>query len=271
MKSKIGQEELDRQRVIILQTLEYMIECYTGFFVFDDYDPSKEYYLQEKNRIEIYYKQRRLDRLKAKLTGFMQVLYSKKDVKYQHYIEEKTGHHIDLYDDLRVRAARIVQNGIISSMEESTDIEFMILICSRGFSSSFDINLMQNMLDKYQEVNIGQIRESNLYTHEEIFVSKLKLEQGLIYRVNSPNNKNWIALYTSGKNEFALTYLVAGVDGGNGSVFCAKGKDLNIKAEWENDYTIVIETFQKHEILNCYKKITTKNSNINIKYIGDNI
>jgi hypothetical protein len=50
MISKDKQEELDTHRIIILQTLGYLIEHYTGSFVLDDYDPGKEYYIQEKNK-----------------------------------------------------------------------------------------------------------------------------------------------------------------------------------------------------------------------------
>jgi hypothetical protein len=287
MKSKNKQEELDKQRAIILQTLEYLIEHYTGFFVLDNYDPSKEYYLQEKKQVEKYYKERRLDRITAKLANFTQYLYLKRDIMYQHYIEEKTGHRIDLYEDLRARTNKIIQNGIISSIEEFADIEFMI---GRDESnSSFDKNLLQNILDKYQEANAGQVKVPRLYTQKEIlvdaldnseisdinntklkdqFYGELKTEQGLIYKINSPNGKNWIALHTSGKNEFTLTYLVVGVDGGSGSAYSAKGENLKIKAYWEDDSTILIETLEKYEVINRYQKITTKTSDINIKYIN---
>lgn len=271
MRSKDKREELDRLRIIILQTLEYMIEHYTGSFVLDDYDPSKEYYLQEKKQVEKYYKERRLERMRAKLANFTQDLYLKRDTIYQYHIEEKTGHRIDLYENLRVRTNKIIQNGIINNKEEFTDIEFMIFVCRNESNSLFDEKILQNILDKYQETNGGQMKVPKLYNHNQILSDDIKIEEGLIYKVNSPNSKNWIALYTSGKNEFALTYLVAGVDGGSGSVYCAKGEGENIKAEWENDFTIIIETDKKYEILSCYRKITTKNSNIRINYIDNQI
>lgn len=278
MKSKNKQEELDKQRIIILQTLEYLIEHYTGSFVLDDYDPSREYYLQEKNQVETYYKERRLDRIKAKLAKFTQSLCLNKDIMYQHYIEERTGYRIDLYDELQGRTNKILHNGIITNMEELADIEFMILICENNPNSSIDKNLCQNLLDRYYEVDVDQLKVSKLYTQKEVSdinnrklenqsYNELKIEQGLIYKVDSPNCKNWIALHNSGKNEFALTYLVAGVDGGSGSVYSAKGEHLTIKAYWENDSTILIETSNKYKTLECYKKITTKSSNISIKYI----
>jgi hypothetical protein len=149
MKSKNKQEELDKQKVIILQTLEYLIENYTGFFVLDDYDPNKEYYLQEKNQVEKHYKERRLDRISAKLANFTQDLYLKTDMMYQHHIEEKTGHRIDLYDDLRVKTNKVIQNGLISGIEEFAGMEFMILTCKNDPDSSFDKSLLQNILDKY--------------------------------------------------------------------------------------------------------------------------
>jgi hypothetical protein len=130
------------------------------------------------------------------------------------------------------------------------------------------------------------VKVPRLYTQKEILVNadnseifdinktklkdqsynELKTEQGLIYKVNSPNGKNWITLYTNCKNGFAITYLVVGVDRGSGSVYSAKSENLMIKADWEDDSTILIETFEKHEALNRYQKITAKTPNINIKY-----
>lgn len=276
MKSKKKQEELDKQRILVLQILEYLIEHYTGSFVLDDYDLSREYYLQEKNQVEKYYNERRLDKIKAKLAKFIHSLCRYKNIEYTHYIEETTGYRINLYNEIQGRTNKILQNGIIANTEELADIEYMILLCENDPNSSFDKNLYQNLLNRYHKFDESNFIDSYIkkkvpdinYTKSENQSDKeLKIEKGLIYKINSPNSKNWIALYTSGKNEFALTYLVVGVDGGNASVYSAKGENLIINAYWENDSTIVIETSNKYKTSNCYKKITTKSSNISIKYI----
>ncbi|MCW3119528.1 MAG: hypothetical protein JWM28_3610 [Chitinophagaceae bacterium] len=280
MKSKDKQDQIDKLRIIILQTLEYLIEHYTGSFVLDNYDPSRAYFLQEKKQVETYYKQGRLDRIKAKLATFTQNLCLDKDITYQHYIEERTGYRIDLYDELKDRANKILHNGIITNIEELADIEFMILLYRNDPNSSIDVNLYQNMLDRYKEANVSQVKVQRLYTQEEVFDindrtlkgsfdNELKRQQGLIYKVDSPNGKNWVALHDSGKNEFALTYLIVCADGSSGSVYSAKGKNLPIKAYWKNDSTILIETSNNYETLESYKRITTKSSNISIRYIDN--
>lgn len=287
MKSNTKQEALDKQRLIALETLEYLIVNYTGLFVVDDYDSTKEYYVHEKSQVEKYYKERRLNRITAKLEHFIRYLSFKKDIMYSRYIEEKTGHRIDLYPELRARINKIVHNGNISSIEEFADVEFMIRICKNAPDSSFDEVLLQSMLDDYQEANVFQTEILKTYGQEAVLfkiidsreVSDMDLtkfmdqsnvapepEPGLIYKVNSPNSRNWIKLFTSGKDPFALTYLVAGVDGGSGTVYCAKGKNLKIRADWEDDTTIKIEAPEEYETTERCQKIATRTSTINIKY-----
>lgn len=273
MKSKSKQEELFKQRAIVLQTLEFLMENYTGFFVLDDYDSSKEHYLQEKDQVEKYYKERRLDRITAKLANLTHYLYFKRDRTYQHYIKEKTGYQIDLYKNLRVKIDEVIQRGMIFSLEEFLDVEFMVQMFENDPNASCDKALLQSMLDSYQNAhrvykydNSETFDVSNLEPKDQYHSEEIK-EKGLIYKVNSPNRRNWMSLHTSGKGEYALTYLVVGVDGGSGTVYCAKGKDLKIKADWEDDYTILIETLGKYEVLNCYRRITTRRSNISIQYV----
>jgi hypothetical protein len=128
--------------------------------------------------------------MRTKLANFTQHLYLKKDTMYQHHIEEKTGHRIDLYEDLRVRTNKIIQNGTIKNKGEFTDVEFMIFVCRNESNRSFDEKMLQNILDKYQETNGGQMKMPKLYIHNEILADDIKIEEGLVYKVNSPNSKN---------------------------------------------------------------------------------
>ncbi|RDC54392.1 hypothetical protein DU508_21980 [Pedobacter chinensis] len=289
MTFKEKPEELDKYRHIIIVTLDYLIENYTGFLVFDDYDAGKEYYLQEKNQVEKYYEQRRLDRIKSKLAKLTQNLYFRRDINYQNHIKEQTGYSIDLYDDLHLKINQIIQKGKISDADEFRDVHFMNQIREKEANKSFDTNHLNDLIDKYKEDIFSQTGHFRIDFQKElteddvvekkIFMvnnkqlteeayDKLRKDQGLLYKVNSPNRKNWIELQSNGKNECALTYIVIGVDGGSGSIYCVKGENLPIKAYWIDDSTILIET-KKYETLNRYQKVSTKNTVINIKYIDN--
>lgn len=148
MKSIEKQESLDKYRTLIMATIDFLIENYSGSLVFDDYDFSKEYYVQERNQAEKYYANRRLDRLVPKLAALTKNLYYKIDLDYQHYIKEKTGYGIDLYNDLRLRIKQIIENEGICNEDEQMDMHFMIQLCKKNPAESFvSINYKLFLID----------------------------------------------------------------------------------------------------------------------------
>lgn len=63
LKRDEKQEQLKRKMTVVSATLDYLIVHYVGEMISDNFDPSKDYYEQQKVQAEKYFKLRRLDRL----------------------------------------------------------------------------------------------------------------------------------------------------------------------------------------------------------------
>jgi len=122
------QTELERHRALLLATLDYLEQRLGGSFVCDDYDPVSEYYQQQKIQTEQYFKQRRLVRLRQRLSSHFKGLQNRVDLNFASYLKEKTGYEIDLFDDLRKRVDAIVAQNEIRSQSELNDIGTMLHI-----------------------------------------------------------------------------------------------------------------------------------------------
>lgn len=270
-----NQEKLVKERAILLTTLDYLLENYTGYLVLDNYDVSRDYYLQEQRQAENYFVEGKLERIRARISQLAKGFQLRRDINYKTYVETKTGYQINPYRHLRKGIDQLLQTGKVADREAFLDLQFMIQLVEQDQSELDFLAKMKGLYDKHVTYFNGSVimtdtqciddqttafdgaKTPDLATQQKRFPT----------RVISPNLKNWMDLQTSGKNALASSYIVIGIDEASGPLFCVKGADVPIKAQWTNDSAITIEIKRDWEIVYQYEKVTTRKSNIEVTYI----
>jgi hypothetical protein len=287
MTSKEKQVELDRHRVLLNATLNYLMEHYTGFMVFDESDYAMDHYVQEKNQSEKYYRERRLERLKAKLNTLTHSLRLNKDVGFRKYLEQETGYTVDLFWDLRSQVNEILQKGEITLSNQINDVEFMISLAEIYPDELLNIKELSIILKRFKDSLPPPVKLLTRAEYQRVLDSDSSLEKltyingkrvtddayeklmkahGLRHQALSPNQLNYAYLYSTGKANCELTYVVIGLSSGSGTIYLTKGNTLPMNIYWEDDHTLVIDTSKDYEVWEQFHKITTRETVINIKY-----
>jgi hypothetical protein len=287
MTSKEKQVELDRYRVLLNATLDYLIEHYTGQMVLDESDYALDHYVQERNQSEKYYKERRLDRLKTKLNRLTDILSHSRDLGFRKYLEDKTGYTVDLFEDIRSRVNERLKGTEATLFNPSSDIEFMISLSETYPDEPFDKKVLEALLKKIMEsmppplkllsraeylelVNSGDSEKLTYVNGKRVTddaYEKLMKTLGLRQKALSPNSLNYVELYSTGKIDCELTYVIIGLSSGSGTIYLTKGDTLPMNIYWEDDHTVIIETSQNYEVYEQFHKVTTKDTVIHVKYI----
>jgi hypothetical protein len=287
MTSKEKQVELDRHRILLNATLNYLMEHYTGFMVFDESDYAMDHYVQEKNQSEKYYRERRLDRLKAKLNTLTHSLCLNRDVGFRKYLEQETGYTVDLFWDLRSQVNEILQKGEITLLNQINDVEFMISLAEIYPDELLNIKELSIILKRFKDSLPPPVKLLTRAEYQRVLDSDGSLEKltyingkrvtddayeklmkahGLRHKALSPNQLNYAYLYSAGKANCELTYVVIGLSSGSGTIYLTKGDTLPMNIYWEDDHTLVIDTSKDYEVWEQFHKITTRETVINVKY-----
>jgi hypothetical protein len=270
MKNQSKRTQLECQRTMLLHTLDFLITHYTGYFVMDEYDSQKQYYNQEKSEVEKYFSLGKLPELKLMLKKFQKNLYLKRDEYYPVYLERMTGFPLKPYSQLSTNIRRIFAEKNISTEEDSLEVEFLLAICKNAASHMHDTAKLLGYLDKYRNSPLKKAVPRNVLQTEieagTILIDNPSSRQNSS-RHTSPSGKNWIELHRSGKGMSELTYVVARVDGSNGTIYSVRGKAEEITIEWADNNTILIHTSQDYETVVSTSKLSTKHTIIHIKYV----
>ncbi|MBO9675413.1 MAG: hypothetical protein J7577_18335 [Sphingobacteriaceae bacterium] len=271
MKNISKQVQLHLRKEQLMHTLEFLITHYTGYFVTDDYDSQKQYYIQEKDKVGKLYAQGDLGALNKLLRKNQKNLYLKRDEIYPAYMERVTSTPFALYKELSKSIQRIFTQKKVLNENDVLDIEFLTNIYKNTTNREYDIDKLNEYVEIYKEMPNKRVSRNIL--KEENDLSAMLWNDSLSkrnpLRKNSPNGKNWIELNKSGREEHALTYIVAGVDGSNGPIYSIKGEGEKIKFHWADDTTIVIHTSNEYESVLSTSVLKTKHSKIDIKYLFD--
>jgi hypothetical protein len=103
------QTELEKNRILLLGTLDYHLEFYIGSMVFDQWDPAAEFFLQEKQKTEKDYKELRLEMLQMRLHKLLSRLRDRTDLNFERYIKKLTSYDLNIFKELRGEVASIIQ------------------------------------------------------------------------------------------------------------------------------------------------------------------
>ena len=256
MTSEEMQVELKRIREILVATLNYHLEHYTGSIVFDQWDPAEEYYLKQIHEIENDFQKLGLDELQERWSHFKERLCWRIDLGFTNYIKQKTGYDIDIFEDLRKRVASIIAQNKIDNVKEAQDVSNILQVYQKVSKDEGEVTTLRQLLDEY-----NQKFRIPIPTKSPGQITKNLDEK------HSPNHKHSIFIRYSGSGVNALTSVAISVPGGSGSIYCARGTNLPIKAYWKDDSTIIIETSKNNIIHHKHEQVKSYQYIIKIEYV----
>jgi hypothetical protein len=252
-------KELDKLKTLLFATLDYLLEHYVGSMVFDQWDPSVDHYLQEKQKTEKDYKDANLERLQQRLNNWIRYLQDRMDLNFESYIKDQTGYEIDIFKQLPQNVVAIVSKGKIEDDEELKSTNSMMVKYAIVQVVPPPPGSKSNVVEETST-------KSKQITEEEF--ARLQRDNGLIFEQQSPDYQwNRILLRTYGIEEYAATEVTIVLKGGSGCIYCAKGSSLPIKAYWKDNSTVVIETKEEYTTEIKHSTVSSYEDLIKIVYI----
>jgi hypothetical protein len=118
--------ELKRHRDIILATIDYIVVRIAVGMTHEHVDIIEGHFQQQKHQTEKYYQTRRLDRLQQRLYRLTEYPRRRGDLGFASYIKEKTGYHIDIFENVQSQVYTIIEQNLIRNKKELDDVSIML-------------------------------------------------------------------------------------------------------------------------------------------------
>lgn len=271
-------EEREKNKSILLATLNYFLEFHSDDIIFDDYNPAKEGFLAEIKRTESDIKKYRSKEIKNRLDRYIERARYRCDVAFNNYIKENTGYDINLFESFKASVIPITS-------KESIDVSDIYPIENylRAYGSQPDEQeravRLKGLLAEYEAEVSNLISSGEAITFEGHVVWDGKrsrtmnaneyrtyIKEWQLSEEISPNGSCKLRVEVSGEGECASTYVVISLRGGSGAIYSARGERLPIKAHWKDDNHIMIETKKEYESSMSYKQVSSYGEVFKIEY-----
>ncbi|WP_276500351.1 hypothetical protein [Terrimonas pollutisoli] len=146
MKSDERKSRLTWHKDILLATLDYILEQAVKDLSNSEYEYVVEHYQQQKQQIEKYCQQGRMDRLQQKLNSLAEHPRRRSDLAFRSYIKEKTGHDIDIFESVEARVDGIIRQNQIRNKKELQDISIMLFVYEQNPMKQGKVNVLKSLL-----------------------------------------------------------------------------------------------------------------------------
>jgi hypothetical protein len=280
-----SKEEKEKDQVILLATLNYLIENHSIGMVFDDYSRSNQWYLEDLAQTELDIQYSRSQQIKRRLDMYISFLKSRFDLGFNNYIKENTPYEIDIFEDYKTDVIPVLKKPKIDYNDVYL-IEKYLKAYSGAFEEQQNVTLLNKLLADH-EAHIAEIFEGeDVVTEKYHYITQgdkswtVKDEEydQLFREINkdwlleietAPNGIYKLQVQFSGKGEEAITYVVLLLENNSGTIYWAKGEKLPIKAYWKDSHTVVIETKSAYEYREKYQQVRSYDEVVKIEYIED--
>jgi hypothetical protein len=273
-----SKEERERNKKVLLATLNYLLQYHSGDMVFDDYSPSKQWYLSEIKQTKIDIAKYRSKQIRRRLDMHISLLRQRYDLGLNEFIRENTGYDIDIYEQFKANAMPIILKGSIV-YNDVYQIERYLKAYEMVPEEQKNVQLLKVLLERYEDGLSSLLVDDDFVTVEGCIVVQGKnirtmnpadydkfRQESLLCEETAPNRSYKISIETTGKGQHASTYANISLSGIVGGVYGAKGEKLPIKAHWKDDHNVIIETKEHYEIIFKYKQVTSYGKVVNIEY-----
>ncbi len=276
--SAYPKEEREKNKSLLLATLNYLLEYHSADMVFDDYSPSRELYKDELRKTELDIQKYRSQQIKKRLDRHTALLKHRYDQGFNNYIKEKTGYDIDIFEGFKAAVMPTISRGSIDNNDiypiehylkaygtHPKEREHIVLLQALLKEWKAKLNLLKSSFEtitiKAYSIQEGKkSRELNEAEYQEF------VKQWLISEDVATNGVHKLSVECSGKGKHALTYVNISLGGGTGGIYGAKGERLPIKAYWKDDHHVIIETKKEYETVFSYSQVSSYGELIKIEY-----
>lgn len=278
-----SKEERERNKILLIATLNYLLEYHSQDMVFDDYSPSKQCYLQQLKQAELDIKNSRSQRIKRRLDLHTAILRSKFDQGYNKYIKENTSYEIDIFEQFKSDVLPIIKKEKIDDRDVYV-VENFLKAYAFNSDEQDNVDILKNLQAKREAYlnNLAQGEELITESYHVIIQGKKSWtvadkdyeqfykehsKDWLLEEIIAPNGVNKLLIQHSGKGEHALTYVVIELKAGSGTIYGALGEKLPLKTYWKDDNTVVVKTKREYKILDKYNQVSSYGDIVKIEYI----
>jgi len=257
-----NQEELKRLRDIILATIDYSLEKSGNIIKIDGKVPAVSHYQKLKQNTEKYFKQRKLEKLHQTLLKTLEDPLARVDLSFDNYIKEKTGYEVDIFKNIQENVAKIIKQNKIKNEKEFVDVARMVGKLRQESADENKINVLHNLCRDFSDFSKHRSKIENL---KDDYIPPKELSH-----IKSPNEKFRLIVWEMERNgEYGTTIVYISSKNAGAGLYDAEGVNLNIRAYWKDDNTIVIESKKEYKAHSRRKQIQFANDVIYVNLIED--
>lgn len=260
----LTKEQREKNKTILLATLNYLLEYHSGDMVFDGYSPSKQWFLQDIRQTEFDIKNYRAKAIQRRLDQHIMLLKYKFDLGLNQYIKDNTVYDIDIFEQFKTDVLPVISRGKIED-NDTYPVEKYLKAYGAHPGEQENVCLLKTLLAKREAEKRKRAELTEQITVTFSVGGKGK-HRWLLSEALAPNGVFKLSVQFSGKDENALTYVNISLPGGNGGIYIIRGYKLPIKAYWKDDHTVLIETKREYESSCAYQQVTSYGEQFNIEY-----
>jgi len=162
MKSaKLSKEEktaeLKKYRDLVMATLDYGVGDKAEIKI-ADFDLS-EHFRNLKTQAEEHFVKGRLTRLKQWFRDLAEMYVETKDLRFNKYLQDKTGYDIDIFKTYFERVEKVVAEGRITTDNQFYDIQLMVdQLCQTDPVDDKNIAVLNKLLSYYEQKKSRRIK-----------------------------------------------------------------------------------------------------------------
>lgn len=144
------QFELNRHRDILFATIDYILQQVASENLLkNQFDVVAGYYEEQKQQIEKYFQNHRLDKLQQRLHNLTMFPMRRVDLTFNDYIKEKTDYEIDIFESLLMRVEGIIVQNKITTKKQLNDIAIMLNLYKQKPVDPQKVDILKNLVINY--------------------------------------------------------------------------------------------------------------------------
>lgn len=124
-KNDIKRIELAKYRDLVTTTLDYLRDNNAFAIKSADFD-SREHFKTLKEQTIDHFQKGRLSRLKQWFRDLTEVQRETRDLRFEHYLTDRTGHDVNIFQDYYDRLDKILKKGRITTDNQFRDVSSMV-------------------------------------------------------------------------------------------------------------------------------------------------
>lgn len=269
----------EKYKILVLATLDYLIDHYTGELVLDGNDFIRQSYELHKKQAEKYGKQGNLGKLQKQLDQFTRMLQRSIDLEFTQYIKEQTGYELDIYAAVRRLGDDILSRGLIQNDAESENVMTLLQLYSKTDEDPYREELLQGYFNDYVERRPAenpedtQTRTVSSVTKDGLIVETIEIVSGPKPKhhehrmISSPDLEKSLMIYEWSDGRQASTGVSISFNTASGGIYQVEGIHPEVDAFWADNNTVVIQTAKDYVAQVQHRTVQSFDDVVTIKYM----